>query len=148
MRYYYPSIYLAGQRKTTTHFSISDSGPDLKPRLSRYEIGFLRHFGDFVLLIHTILYFSPFSYCYIKYTGVLTTLIHVSPIVQGTIRLKTAISVEVSNVYTEDDLNADWALQYLMSTTDGRRTDLVVSHSAVFSTFSHKQLLLSASVVT
>jgi hypothetical protein len=40
---YYPGIRLAGLRKTTTHFSISDSGPDLKPRLSKYEIGVLRH---------------------------------------------------------------------------------------------------------
>jgi hypothetical protein len=106
---------------------------------SKYENWSAATFSDFVSLIHTIPYFSPFSYCYMKYTGVLTTLIQVSPIVQGTARLKTALTVEVGNVYTEVDVNADWAVHYLMSlmsTTDGRRTDLVVSDSVFCSALS------------
>jgi hypothetical protein len=55
-------------------------------------------------------YFSPFTYWYIKYICVLTTLIHVSPILQDTIGLKTVITAEVSDVCTEEDVNVDWAL--------------------------------------
>jgi hypothetical protein len=132
--WYYPSICLEELRKTTTDFSISDSGPDMKPETSQIRNWSLATFSDLVLLNHTILsipYFSPFSYCYIKYTGVLTTLIHVSPIAQGTVRLKSAMTARLlvtsarTSIWTQ---TGHYALSYVLEGWPSYHSQRFVQH--------------------